>query len=146
MSTLIQNDIPDDILKDSVLAHIAAAYFSVGKRLERKTQCSATRGFILSTLRGDAKLNQNQIATLLGLDRTVVHRAIKLMVAEGLLSEKKAHSGRAIHLQLTGKGKKYRERLIKARVAADESIRQQMTAEERETLLRLLKMVAQCEF
>jgi len=146
MSTLIQNDIPDDILKDSVIAHIAAAYFSVGKRLERKTQCSATRGFILSTLRGDAKLNQNQIATLLGLDRTVVHRAIKLMVAEGLLSERKADSGRAIQLQLTGKGRKYRERLIKARVAADESIRQQMTPGERETLLRLLKMVAQCEF
>jgi DNA-binding MarR family transcriptional regulator len=146
MSTLIQNDIPDDILKDSVIAHLAAAYFSVGKRLERKTQCSATRGFILATLRGDAKLNQNQIATLLGLDRTVVHRAIKLMVAEGLLSERKADSGRAIHLQLTGKGRKYRERLIKARVAADESIRQPMTAEERETLLRLLKMVAQCEF
>jgi DNA-binding MarR family transcriptional regulator len=146
MSTLIQNDIPDDILKDSVIAHIAAAYFSVGKRLERKTQCSATRGFILSTLRGDAKLNQNQIATLLGLDRTVVHRAIKLMVAEGLLSERKADSGRAIHLQLTSKGRKYRERLIKARVAADKSIRQQMTPGERETLLRLLKIVAQCEF
>lgn len=146
MSTLIQNDIPADILKDSVLAHIAAAYFSVGKKLERKTQCSATRGFILSTLRGDAKLNQNQIATLLGLDRTVVHRAIKLMVAEGLLSERKATSGRAIHIQLTGKGRKYRERLIKARVAADESLRQQMTQEERETLLRLLKVVAQCEF
>jgi hypothetical protein len=63
MSTLIQNDIPDDILKDSVIAHLAAAYFSVGKRLERKTQCSATRGFILSTLRGDAKLNQNQTST-----------------------------------------------------------------------------------
>ena len=146
MSTLIQNDIPDDILKDSVLAHIAAAYFSVGKQLERKTQCSATRGFILSTLRGDAKLNQNQIATLLGFDRTVVHRAIKLMVAEGLLSEKRAHSGRAINLHLTGKGRKYRERLIKARVAADESLRQQMTPGERETLLRLLKMVAQCDF
>jgi DNA-binding MarR family transcriptional regulator len=146
MSMLVQSDIPDDILKNSVLAHIAAAYFSVGKRLERKTQCSATRGFILSTLRGDAKLNQNQIATLLGLDRTVVHRAIKLMVAEGLLSERKADSGRAIHLQLTSKGRKYRERLIKARVAADESIRQQMTSAERETLLRLLKMVAQCEF
>ena len=145
MSTLIQSDIPDDILKDSVLAHIAAAYFSVGKKLERKTQCSATRGFILSTLRGGAKLNQNQIATLLGLDRTVVHRAIKLMVTEGLLSERKAKSGRAIHVQLTAKGRKYRERLIKARVAADESIRQQMTPEQRETFLRLLTMVAQCE-
>ena len=38
------------------------------------------------------------------------------------------------------------ERLIKARVAADESIRQQMTPGEREMLLCLLKKVAQCEF
>ena len=146
MNMLPKNDIPGDILKDSVLAHIAAAYFSVGKKLERKTQCSATRGFILSILRGGEKLNQNQIATLLGLDRTVVHRAIKLMVTEGLLSERKAKSGRAIHVQLTAKGSKYRERLIQARMAADESIRQQMTPEQRETFLRLLTMVAQCEF
>ena len=82
MNILPRKEIPDDILKDSVLAHIAAAYFSVGKRLERKTQCSATRGFILSTLRGGTTLNQNQIATLLGFDRTVVHRAIKSL-AEG---------------------------------------------------------------
>ena len=65
MNILPRKEIPDDILKDSVLAVIAAAYFSVGKRLERKTQCSATRGFILSTLRGGMTLNQNQIATLL---------------------------------------------------------------------------------
>lgn len=146
MNILPRNDIPDHILKNSVLAHIAAAYFSVGKKLERKTQCSATRGFILSTLRGGEKLNQNQIATLLGLDRTVVHRAIKLMVTEGLLSERKAESGRAIHVQLTAKGKKYRERLIKMRVAADETVRQQMTPEERDILIRLLSAVAQCEF
>src|SRR5215470_15865514 len=138
--------VPENILKDSVLAHIGAAYFSVGKRLERKTGCSATRGFILSTLRGGVKLNQNQIATLLGLDRTVVHRAIKSMTREGLVSERKAKSGRAIHVHLTAKGNKYRERLIQARVAADESVRQQMTVEERETLLRLLKLVAECEF
>ncbi|MGA7289887.1 MAG: hypothetical protein WBX02_17415, partial [Terriglobales bacterium] len=75
MNILPRKEIPDDILKSSVLAHIAAAYFSVGKRLEKKTHCSATRGFILSTLRGETALNSNQIATLLGLDRTVVHRA-----------------------------------------------------------------------
>ena len=77
MNILPRKEIPDDILKESVLAHIAAAYFSVGKRLEQKTQCSATRGFILSTLRGGTALNSNQIAMLLGFDRTVVHRAIK---------------------------------------------------------------------
>jgi DNA-binding MarR family transcriptional regulator len=140
-----KKEIPEDILKDSVLAHIAAAYFSVGKRLERKTHCSATRGFILSTLRGGLTLNQNQIATLLGFDRTVVHRAIKSMAEEGLVSERKAKSGRAIYIQLTAKGSRYRERLIKARVAADETVRQQMTPEERETLLRLLRLVADCK-
>src|SRR5580698_6055239 len=146
MNVIPVKEVPDEILKDSILAHIAAAYFSVGKRLERKTQCSATRGFILSTLRDGATPNQNQIATLLGLDRTVVHRAIKTLAREGLVSEHRAKSGRAIRVQLTAKGRKYRERLIKARVTADESVRRQMTSEERETLLRLLKLVAECEF
>jgi DNA-binding MarR family transcriptional regulator len=146
MNILPRKDIPDDILKDSVLAHIAAAYFSVGKRLEQKTQCSATRGFILSTLRGGTTLNQNQIATLLGIDRTVVHRAIKTLAQEGLVSERRAKSGRAIRVRLTAKGRKYRQRLIEARETADESVRRQMTSPERETLLRLLKLVAECDF
>jgi DNA-binding MarR family transcriptional regulator len=146
MNILPGKEVPDDMLKDSVLSHIAAAYFSVGKRLERKTQCSATRGFILSTLRGGTALNSNQIATLLGLDRTVVHRTIKLLAEEGLVSEQRAKSGRAILVQLTAKGRKYRERLIEVRKAADESVRRQMSLEERETLIRLLKLVAECEF
>ena len=146
MNILPKQAVPEDVLKDSVLAQIAAAYFSLGKRLERKTRCSATRGFILSTLRGGAILNQNQIATLLGFDRTVVHRAIKSMVQEGLVSERKAKSGRAIQVRLTTKGSKNRKKLMKARVAADERVRLQMTEEERETLLRLLKLVAECEF
>jgi len=146
MNIIPREEVPEEILKDSVLAHIAAAYFSVGKRLERKTRCSATRGFILSTLRGGAALNQNQIATLLGFDRTVVHRAIKSMAQEGLVSERKAKSGRAIHVQLTRKGNQYRERLIKARVAADENVRRQLTPDERATLVRLLKLIAELEF
>lgn len=145
MNLLPGKEIPDDILKDSVLAHIAAAYFSVGKKLERKTQCSATRGFILSTLRGGTTLNQNQIATVLGFDRTVVHRAIKTMAEEGLVSEQGAKSGRAILVRLTAKGKKYRQRLIEVRKTAEESVRREMTAEERGTLLRLLKVVAECD-
>jgi len=91
-------------------------------------------------------LNQNQIATLLGIDRTVVHRAIKAMAKEGLVREQRAKSGRAMQVQLTAKGSKYRERLIEARVAADKSARQQMTPGERETLLRLLRLIAECEF
>ena len=146
MNIVLEKEIPEDILKDSVLAHIAAVYFSAGKRLERKTRCSATRGFILSSLRGGATLNQNQIATLLGLDRTVVHRAIKSMAQEGLVSERKAKSGKAIHVQLTSKGSRYRDRLIKARMAADETIRHQLTSDERATLLRLLKLIAELEF
>ncbi|MFZ0560259.1 MAG: winged helix DNA-binding protein [Terriglobales bacterium] len=146
MNILPRKEIPDDILKSSVLAHIAAAYFSVGKRLEKKTHCSATRGFILSTLRGETALNSNQIAMLLGLDRTVVHRAIKLLANEGLVSEHRAKPGRTILVKLTAKGRKYRERLVKARVTADESVRRKMSSEECGTLLRLLKLVAECEF
>ena len=145
MTNIPKDEVPPDILHDSVLAHIAAAYFAVGKKLERKTQCSATRGFILSTLRGDVILNQNQIATHFGLDRTVVHRAIKTMAQEGLVSERKAKAGRAIHVQLTAKGNSYREGLIRERKFADETIRRQMTAEERKTSLRLLKQLAECE-
>src|SRR5258708_39549008 len=111
--------IPPEILKDSVLVHLAAAYYSVGKQLERKTQCSQTRGFILSTLRGGASRNQNQIATLLGFDRTVVHRAIKTMIQEGLLSERKAESGRALLVHLTAKGNNYREIMFIDRREAD---------------------------
>jgi hypothetical protein len=87
--------IPEGILKGSVLAHIAAAYFSVGRRLERGPNSWATRGHILSTLRHGLTLNQNQIAKLLGFDRTVAHRAIKSMKLEGLVTERKAKSGRA---------------------------------------------------
>lgn len=138
--------IPEDILRDSVLAHIAAAYFSVGRRLERKTQCSATRGFILNALRGGVGLNQNQIAKMLGFDRTVVHRSIKTMVEEGLLSERKAPSGKALVAKLTAKGNKYRENLIRIRRAADDKLRQELTQEDRDMLIRLLKRVAETEF
>lgn len=146
MNMLPKKEIPEDILRDSVLAHIAAAYFSVGRRLERKTQCSATRSFILNALRGGAGLNQNQVANMLGFDRTVVHRAIKAMVQEGLLSEKKATSGKALVVRLTPKGNKYRENLIRIRRAADDKLRQEMTQEARDTLIRLLKQVANTEF
>ena len=143
---IVRKPIPQDILKDSVLAHIAAAYFAVGKRLERKTGCSATRGFILNTLRGGDALNQNQVATALGLDRTVVHRAIKSMVREGLLHERKAASGRAIELKLTAKGNRYHERLIQHRLAADETVRNAVAPADRENLLRQLRLIADLEF
>lgn len=146
MSILPKNPVPEDILSDSMLAHIAAAYFSVGRKLERKTGCSATRGFILSALRDGIALNQNQIATLLGFDRTVVHRAIKAMAQEGLVSERKAKSGRAIHVALTAKGNRYRQRLIATRMEADDKLRRHLAAEERATLLRALKFIAELEF
>jgi len=143
---IVQKPIPEDILKDSVLARIAAAYFSVGKKLERKTRCTATRGFILSTLREGAELNQNQIATLLGFDRTVVHRSIKTMVQEGLVAEKKAKAGRAILVRLTAKGQRYREFLIQQRRLADAKLNGEIGPEERSTLIRLLDLVAELEF
>ncbi|HEU5453490.1 MAG TPA: MarR family winged helix-turn-helix transcriptional regulator [Terriglobales bacterium] len=142
---IVSKPVPQDILQDSVLAHIAAAYFAVGRRLERKTGCSATRGFILNALRDGAALNQNQVATALGLDRTVVHRAIRSMVREGLLSERKAASGRAIDLKLTAKGNRYHERLIQQRRAADEKLRKALPPADRESLVRVLRLIAELE-
>jgi len=145
MITVDKKLIPEEILKDSILLHLAAAYFSIGKRLEQKTQCPQTRGFVMSTLRGGAELNQNQIATRLGFDRTVVHRSIRAMVEEGLASETKAKTGRALLVKLTAKGNKYRENLIRERRAAEEKLRKELTEEEIATLIRLLKVMAELE-
>ncbi len=146
LPTSLESKIPDDILKGSLLAHLAAAYFAVGKRLERKTGCSATRGFILSTLRHGAALNQNQIATRLGFDRTVVHRAIKTMLSERLVSERKAKTGRALLLHLTPKGEEVHRALVQHRRRADRKAQQALTANERATLIRFLKRIAEMEF
>ncbi|MGH9747495.1 MAG: MarR family winged helix-turn-helix transcriptional regulator [Candidatus Acidiferrales bacterium] len=138
--------IPAEILKDSATVHIAQAYFSISKRLEQKTGCTATRGFILSTLRGGVALNQNQIAKLLGFDRTVVHRSIKTMIREGLLSERRAPSGRALLVHLTAKGNRYREYLIKERRAIDEKLGKVLAPAEIANLIRLLDVVTRLEF
>ena len=74
MTTPARDLPPNAIAKDSVLWHIALAYFSISRELQQRTGCSETRGFILSTLRSGTQQNQNQIAKLLGFDRTVVHR------------------------------------------------------------------------
>lgn len=137
--------IPPEIVNESAVLNIAQAYFAIGKKLEQKTKCSSTRGFILSTLRGGASLNQNQIATLLGLDRTVVHRSIKTMIQEGLLSERKADSGRGLLVQLTAKGNRYRDYLIKERRAVEEKLREKLTPREVFRLIRLLQAAIDLE-
>jgi DNA-binding MarR family transcriptional regulator len=140
-----QNSIPSQIVDESVLLNLALAYLAVSKRLEKKTHCSQTRGFILSTLRAGVSLNQNQIATILDFDRTVVHRSIKALLREGLVSEKKARSGRALLVSLTPEGTKYREFLIGRRRAADEECRRKLRPREVSELIRLLKVVAETE-
>jgi DNA-binding MarR family transcriptional regulator len=134
--------LPKEILSDSVILHVALAYFAIGKELERRTACSQTRGFILSTLRNGAERNQNQIATLLGFDRTVVHRAIKTMIREGLLDERKAPTGRALLVCLTDKGTRYRESLVAARRALEEEVRARLDARDVERLPAALKQIA----
>lgn len=114
---------------------------SVSKQLEQKSKCSQTRGFVLATLRGGAALNQNQIAVALGYDRTVVHRVVKSLAREGLVSETKAKTGKSILVQLTRKGNAYRDQMIKVRRAADEKLRTSLTPSERASLLKLLSAV-----
>lgn len=68
------------------------------------------------------------------------------MVAEGLLSEHKEKTGRAIQIRLTAKGKKYHQRLVEVRKSADEMVGAQLTSKERNLLLHLLKRISECEF
>ena len=100
----------------------------------------------MSTLRGGAQRNQNQIARMLGFDRTVVHRSIGTMLKEGLISKAKMASGRSFAIRLTPKGERYRAMLIKERRAAEEKVRSALNTAERSTLLRLLKSLAEVEF
>jgi DNA-binding MarR family transcriptional regulator len=138
--------IPKEIRKDSVLVQLTAAYFHITRRMEQKTRCSQARGFVLAALRGGATLNQNQIARLLGLDRTVVHRTVKSLIREGLVSEKKAPSGRALLLHLTPKGNRYRSFLIQQRKAVDEKLRRQLSPGQLSMLVRLRQVLSELDF
>jgi DNA-binding MarR family transcriptional regulator len=48
-------------------------------------------------------------------------------------------------VQLTAKGNKYREGLVKERRAAEDKLRKELTAGEASTLIRLLKRVSELE-
>jgi len=75
-----------------------------------------------------------------------VHRAIKTMIKDGLVAERKAKTGRALLLDLTSKGEKYHQTLIEQRRNADEKVRQALSADERATLIRYLKLITEMEF
>lgn len=138
--------IPKKILKDSVLVHLAAAYFHIARCMEQKTRCSQTRGFVLAMLRGGATLNQNQIAALLGLDRTVVHCTVKSLIREGLVFERKAPSGRALLLQVTLKGNRYRSVLIQQRRAVDAKLRRRLSPRQLSTPIRQFEVLSRLDF
>jgi DNA-binding MarR family transcriptional regulator len=68
------------------------------------------------------------------------------MLKEGLVSERKAKTGRALPLHLTSKGEKYHQTLIEHRRSADEKLRQALTSDERANLIRHLELIAELEF
>jgi DNA-binding MarR family transcriptional regulator len=140
--TIDKAPVPKEILSDSVILHVALAYFAIGSELQKRTGCSETRGFILSTLRNGTERNQNQIATQLGFDRTVVHRAIKTMAREGLLEERKAPTGRALLVRLTERGTRYRESLVAARRALEQEVHAKLDAQDVARLPGALKQIA----
>jgi DNA-binding MarR family transcriptional regulator len=109
---------------------------------EKRNRGRGTRQALPS---GEKNPKERFLTTRLGFDRTVVHRSIKAMVEEGLASETKAKTGRALLVKLTAKGNKYRENLIRERRAAEEKLRKELTDEETATLIRLLKVMAELE-
>jgi len=65
---------------------------------------------------------------------------------EGLLTEKKAPSGRGLLVQLSAKGNASREVMIKYRRALDAKIKEQLSAPEIARLIQNLKAIADLNF
>ncbi|HEY1764681.1 MAG TPA: MarR family winged helix-turn-helix transcriptional regulator [Opitutaceae bacterium] len=130
------------VQNESVILSLHAAYQTIGKTLEQRIQVPATRGWILASFRGGPSLNQNQIATLLGIDRTVVHRTVKALIKEGLLKETPAPTGRSLLLSLSDKGETARQELVRERKALEEEVRAKLGHGKSETLLSLLRTLA----
>jgi DNA-binding MarR family transcriptional regulator len=71
---------------------------------------------------------------------------VKSLIREGLVAERKAPSGRALLLQLTPKGNRYRSVLIQQRTAVDEKVRRQRSARQFPRLTRLLEILSTLDF
>jgi DNA-binding MarR family transcriptional regulator len=127
---------------DSVVIQIARAYWSVIRTFEAKSQSSHSRLLILSLFRKGASFNQNQIATILDLDRTVAHRILKTMVKDDVLTERRSEVGRQILLTLTPHGEQVREGLIRERTSLDKRIARQLNPGELENLIKMLEQIA----
>ncbi len=130
------------IRDESVILSLHLAYQTIGKTLERRIRMPSTRGWVLASFRGGPQLNQNQIATLLGIDRTVVHRTIKGLIREGLMRETPAPRGRSLLLSLTDVGEKARQGLIDERKALEAEVRARLGKGRSRTLLLLLRTLA----
>jgi len=146
MSPRNPQPIAPEIQHESVILSLHAAHQTIAKALERRIDVSPTRGRIIASFRGGATLNQNQIATLLGIDRTVAHRTVKALIDEGLLKEKPAPTGRSLLLSLTDKGEKARQGLIRERRALEAEVRAALGREKSATLLDLLRTLAEQSF
>ena len=79
--------LPPEIFGSSVIFPLLSAYDLVARELERRTGMSQTRLLLLILFRDGATYNQNQLALALGADRTVVHRALKTMLVDKLVTE-----------------------------------------------------------
>lgn len=142
MNFSFQKIIPEEIIKNSLFLNVTSAAWSLVTAFEKGTQTSQNRFLILIVFRGGVILNQNQIANLLGLDRTVVHRIVKSLILEKLLSETKAETGKSFLLRLTQKGELFRERLIAERKAIDQKLGKLLNPKETLILTRALKKIA----
>lgn len=120
--------LPAEIIEGSVIFPLLGAYDIVARELELATGLSQTRLMILILFRGGVQYNQNQVATALGADRTVVHRVLKTMLADKLLIEKRVEGRRAISLKLSAKGEAVRLDVIKARRQIDAKLARTLDA------------------
>lgn len=75
---------------------------------------------------------------LMGLDKGAVSRALGTLVAQGYL-ESRPQGRRKIEYIVTRKGNKLHDAIYKCAMAREEALLEGMTAEERQTLVRLFR-------
>ena len=121
------------VASHSVSSLIADAY-------ERRFHLPIPQWRVLSILNDHGQLRQQDIVPLSTMDKQTVSRAVRALLARGLLS-RRAHSedGRAWSLRLSAAGRQLYSRVVPLALRYEQELLRDFSADERDALLRALQ-------
>ena len=96
---------------------------------------------IMSVVGGHAPLSLNDLSELLGLDTGQVSRAVKVLVARGLLDRSRKPGGPSIVITLSAEGEQLHERMVELAVKRNAALVKGIPAEEIERFAKVLDTV-----